>query len=209
MKKLFILFSVLAVIAAGGAFSQETESTQETESSQETKNSRSGKHSLMIDTVPLFSGIIASDDDMGFSCFGLAFVYEYNVASHYSIGARLGFYAGDLSNTDFSIFMVSLHGRWYPFSEGIEKLFLDVGLGFYSFDVKAVFFTKHTDLTRDLKIGYKLLFNKTFYIEPSIGYMLSDAEMVTQGEEGGGMEGMGEGLGLYKWHIGLGIGWRF
>jgi hypothetical protein len=45
-----------------------------------------------------------------------------------------------------------------------------------------------------------------FYIEPSLGYMLSDAERFLSFMD---MEGMGEGIGLYKWHLGLGIGLRF
>jgi hypothetical protein len=206
MKKDIILLLVLALFVVGGIFSQEKDNSQETEDSQETGSSQSGKHSVMIDTVPLFSGIIAGDSDMGLSCFGLVFVYEYNVKPHFSIGARFGFSTGDMDNINYSFVMLSAHGRWYPFSEKTEKLFLDVGLGFYNFDIDVTGFDKHTDLTFDLTIGYKLMFNDMFYLEPSLGYMLSDAEMLTSE---GGMEGMAEGLGLYKWHIGLGMGLRF
>jgi hypothetical protein len=200
MKKHLILLLVLAVVAAGGVFSQETEKPKETKSSQ------SGKHSVMIDTVPLFTGIIVGEDDIDLSCFGLAFVYEYNLASHFSIGPRFGFYVGKMNTISYSFVMLSVHGRWYPFSEGTEKLFLDLGLGVYSHNIDSTYVNRHTDLTFDLAMGYKLMLNRMFYIEPSIGYMLSDVERVLSW---GNMEGMGEGLGLYKWHLGLGIGLRF
>jgi hypothetical protein len=205
MKKHLILLLVLAVVAAGGAFSQEAESPKET------KSSRSGKHAVMIDIAPLFTGLIVGDGDAGLSCFGLAFAYEYNIASHFSIGPRFGFYAGKQTvyyfSYSYSFLMLSAHGRWYPFSEGIEKLFLDFGLGIYSFNVDVAGFSRHTDLTFDLTMGYKLMFGKMFYIEPSLGYMLSDVDRLSG--YGYMEEGIGEGLGLYKWHLGLGIGLRF
>jgi hypothetical protein len=187
MKKL-VLFLVLAAIATGGIFAQEK------------------RHSVMIDTVPLFSGIIVSDDDSDLSCFGLAAAYEFNIAPHYSIGARLGFYLGDRTSIDYSIFMMSAHGRWYPLAEEPEKLFLDVGLGFYSWDVDVPGSGAHTDLTLELKTGWKHMFNSMFYIEPSLGYVLSDIETITGTW---GYQWYGSGMGLYQWHLGLGFGIRF
>jgi hypothetical protein len=73
-EKKFIFILVLVLFADEGVFSRETGSVQ------------NGKHSVMIDIVPLFSGIIVGDSDL--YCFGLAFIYEYNLVLHYSIGAR-------------------------------------------------------------------------------------------------------------------------
>jgi hypothetical protein len=188
MNKKLVLFSVLALIIAGSIFSQEK------------------KHSVMIDTVPLISGIIVNNDDSDLSCFGLAAAYEFNIAPHYSIGARLGFYVGDQASTDYSIFMMSAHGRWYPLAEGPEKLFLDVGLGFYTWNIDAPGIDTQTDLTFELKAGWKHMFNSMFYIEPSLGYILSDAEAFSSSL---GFQNYATGIGLYQWNLGLGIGIRF
>jgi hypothetical protein len=174
MAKKMILALILAMAVTGGVFAQ-------------------GKNAVAVDVAPLAKGIIASDSDTDTSIFGIAASFEHPMAPHYSIGARMDLYAGKVFDIDGTYFGLSAHGRWYPLSATLEKLYLDAGLGFNSLDSKLVEFG---GLTFALKTGWKLLFKEKFFAEPSLEYILAkSSEFVPFTPLG--------------WQIGLGLGMNF
>jgi hypothetical protein len=67
-----------------------------------------------------------------------------------------------------------VHGRWYPLSSGLDKLFIDAGLGFNVFSYDGETDSKKGGLagiTLTLKAGYKLMFTPKFFIEPSMAFV--------------------------------------
>jgi hypothetical protein len=90
------------------------------------------------------------------------------------VGAGLDLYFGKNSDIDIFYFSLAAHGRWYPLSSGLDKLFIDAGLGFNVFARDG-----ETDpekggfagLTMSLKAGYKLLFTPKFFVEPSMAFV--------------------------------------
>jgi hypothetical protein len=174
MAKKMILGLVLAAVIAAGAFAQ-------------------SKNAVAVDVVPLAKGLIATDTDTNTSVFGIAASFEHPMAPHYSIGARMDLYAGEVSDTSGTYFGMSAHGRWYPLSETWEKLYLDAGLGFNTLNSKVAEFS---GLTFGLKTGWKLLFKEKFFAEPSLEYILAKSVVVVPFTPLG-------------WQIGLGLGMNF
>jgi hypothetical protein len=134
-----------------------------------------GRMAVSLDLFPLVKGIIWSDSDLDNSMFALAPGFEYLISPHYSIGAAADLYFGKARDLDVFYFGLAAHGRWYPQSTGLDKLFLDAGLGFNMFTVEGeAADTKHggfTGLTLSLKMGYKLMFTPSFFAEPSMAFV--------------------------------------
>jgi hypothetical protein len=89
-----------------------------------------GKAAVNLDLFPLAKGIIWSDSDAENSLVALAPGFEYLIRPHYTIGAAADLYFGKAADVDIFYFGLAAHGRWYPQSAGLDKLFIDVGLGF-------------------------------------------------------------------------------
>jgi hypothetical protein len=141
----------------------------------------SGKIAISLDTFPLLKGIIWSDNDADNSLVALAPGFEYLVYPHFTVGAATDLYFGEAWDISFFYFGLAAHGRWYPLSSGLDKLFIDAGLGFNVFALDG-----ETDpdeggfsgLTASLKAGYKLMFTRNFFIEPSLAFVYAKITVV-------------------------------
>jgi hypothetical protein len=175
---------VIGTIVTNGVFAQD-------------KKGSSGslpKNDLSLNVSPLLKGIIASDSNSKTSFWGIGASYERLVAPHYSIGAELTVVNYSIDGTTaLTYFGLDAHGRFYPLSESLEKLFLDAGLGLNNIKPNAGDST--TGLTFGLKTGYKLNVKPKFFIEPSISYNLLKT---------GNME-----IAPLGWQIGLNFGLLF
>jgi hypothetical protein len=141
------------------------------------------KMAISLDLFPLAKGIIWSDSDKKNSAIALAPGFEYLVRPHFTVGAAVDLCFGEVGHTDnlgnavgvdILYFGLAAHGRWYPQSTGLDKLFIDAGLGFNMFSLdgetdpdKGGF----TGLTMSLKTGYKLMFTPNFFAEPSMAFV--------------------------------------
>jgi hypothetical protein len=138
--------------------------------------STSGKMAVSLDLFPLVKGIIWTDNDSAVknSLIALAPGFEYLISPHYTIGAVADLYFGKIHDIDTFYFGLTAHGRVYPQSTGLDKLFIDAGLGFNMFSLDG-----KTDpdrggfsgLTMSLKLGYKLMFTSSFFAEPSMSFV--------------------------------------
>jgi hypothetical protein len=154
MKKLCFLFMV-ALLCAGMAFGQSGK-----------------KNALSLDMAPLLRGFVAMHDNPDIGFFGLGVFYERLFGSQYSLGGRFDFFIGGYDTgaveVDISYFAASVHGRVYPLSQGLEKLYLDAGIGFNTIDVDVPGQDNQGGLTFALKAGYKHFFNGMIFVEPSV-----------------------------------------
>jgi hypothetical protein len=132
------------------------------------------KMAVSLDAFPLVKGIVWSDIDADNAMFALAPNFEYLLRPHFSVGGALDMYFGKALDIDIFYFGLAAHGRWYPFSSGPDKLFLDAGLGFnvFAFDGK-VDADKggFAGITMSLRAGYKLMFTRNFFVEPSMAFV--------------------------------------
>ena len=129
--------------------------------------------SIGADTMPLFKGFIWNDSDKKNSLFALSPSFEYLLAPNFSIGAVMDLWFGEASDIDIFYFGLAAQGRWYPLSEGLDKLFVGTLLGFnvFSYDGKTdADKGGMTGLVTGLKAGWKLRFG-SFFVEPSMSYM--------------------------------------
>jgi hypothetical protein len=132
------------------------------------------KMAVSLDLSPLLKGIIWSDSDADNALFALAPNFEYLVRPHFTVGAAADLYFGEASDVDIFYFGLAAHGRWYPLSSGLDKLFIDAGLGFNVFA-----YDGETDpdkggfagITMSLEAGYKLMFTRNFFVEPSLAFV--------------------------------------
>jgi hypothetical protein len=132
------------------------------------------KIAVSLDAFPLVKGIIWSDDDADNSLFALAPGFEYLVHPHFTVGGGADLYFGKASDIDVFYFGLAIHGRWYPMSTGLDKLFIDAGLGFNVFSLDG-----ETDpekggfsgITISLKAGYKLMFTPNLFVEPAMSFV--------------------------------------
>jgi hypothetical protein len=194
MKK-FCFFLTLALLCAGASFGQAGK-----------------KNALSIDTAPLLRGFVATHDNPDIGFFGAGLFYERLFGSHYSLGGRFDFLLGEYDSgaveADITYFALSAHGRVYPLSQGLAKLYLDLGIGFNTIDLDMPGQKNEGGLTFALKAGYKHFFNDFIFVEPSIAYVyakrISDA-----------LPGVGSGLSRvydpspFEWTPGLLFGISF
>jgi hypothetical protein len=160
-----ICIFLLAILTAT-AFAQEDSSTN--------------KIAVGLDVFPLFKGFIYSDFDEDDSLFALSPSFEYLVAPHFSVGGILDLWFGEASDVDILYFGLTAHGRWY-YKPSLDGFFLDVGLGFNAFAVDGEAEAEDggfSGLTASLKTGYKLMFGKNFFVEPSLAYVYSKSGIV-------------------------------
>jgi outer membrane autotransporter protein len=117
--------------------------------------------------------------------FALSPAFEYLVAPHFSVGGVLDLWFGEHSNIDIFYFGLTAHGRWY-YKPALDGFFLDAGLGFNAFSIDGKAADRDhggfSGLTASLKAGYKLIFGKNFFVEPSMAYVYSkwkDLDFIT------------------------------
>ncbi|MDR1024512.1 MAG: autotransporter outer membrane beta-barrel domain-containing protein [Treponema sp.] len=138
------------------------------------QNAPAAKAAVSLDLFPLFKGIIWSDSDADNSLFALAPSFEYLIHPHFTLGAAVDLYFGEAVKIDIFYFGLAAHGRWYPLSSGLDKLFIDTGLGFNVFSLDGETDSKKggfAGITMSLKAGYKLMFNSRFFLEPSMAFV--------------------------------------
>jgi hypothetical protein len=137
--------------------------------------------SASLDVFPLAKGIIWSDNDADNAMFALAPSFEYLIHPHFTVGGALDMYFGEASNISIFYFGLTVHGRWYPLSPGLDKLFLDAGLGFNAFSPDGETDSKKgsfAGFTMSLKAGYKLMFTPNFFVEPSMAFVYAKTPSV-------------------------------
>jgi hypothetical protein len=174
-SRVLIAAVVLGFLSAGTVFAQ-------------------SKNAASLDIAPLARGIVVSDSDDDTAIFGLGAEYERLIAPHFSVGARLDFYAGTIFDEAGVYFGLAAQGRWYPLSEELEKLSIGASLGFETLtsdDDDA----EYGGLTFGLDAGWKLFIKDKFYIEPSLGYLYT--------------KGSQYGYFPSEWQIGLNLGLAF
>ena len=184
MKKVLCVM-VLVCVIMGAAFAQQKQTVKdapaaksEPAKSEPEEAPKERKNAIALDTFQLFKGFIASnyDGDFDFTVFILSLAYERLLIPHVSIGGDIDMYFMDFDGTPGFFFSMAGEGRYYPVSTGFDKFFLGTTLGF---DVLSIDGSAHVEdggfvgLTASLKAGYKLVIAKMFYLEPSMGYVLS------------------------------------
>jgi hypothetical protein len=193
MKK-FCFVLTLALLCAGASFGQAGK-----------------KNALSIDAVPLARGLVAAHDSPDIGFFGAGLFYERLFGSRYSLGGRLDFFAGEYDNgtsIDISYFALSAHGRVYPLSQGLAKLYLDLGVGFNTIDIDMPNQKNEGGLTFALKAGYKHFFNNAIFVEPSIAYVYAKRISDARPGIGSGLDGVYD-PSPFAWTPGLLIGVSF
>jgi hypothetical protein len=127
------------------------------------QDASAAKLAVGVDLFPLAKGVVWSDSDADNSLFALTPGFEYLIRPHYTLGAAADLYFG-----------LAVHGRWYPLSPGLDKLFIDAGLGFNVFSKDGKTDSDGgglTGITMSLKAGYKLMFTPQFFFEPSMAFV--------------------------------------
>jgi hypothetical protein len=187
MKKILCVL-VLTCLVLSAAFAQQQKPATPAQPAQPAKPAKPASpppaaakaeklnNSLGLDLFQLFKGFIASDIDSKVSVFIISVGYEHLVAPHFSVGGDIDLYFMKFYSVDSVYFGLAAEGRYYPMSTNFEKFFLGTTLGINSLSVKGK--TKAENggffgLTTSLKAGYKLIFNKNMYLEPSMAYVLS------------------------------------
>jgi hypothetical protein len=161
MAKRIVLGLLVLTAAAGFLGAQETQA-------------QGSKIAVGLDLFPLVKGIIWSDNDADNTLFALTPSFEYLLRPHFTVGAAADLYFGQASDVDIFYLGIAAHGRWYPLSTGLDKLFVDAGLGFnvFSYDGKTDSDRGgFTGITMSLKAGYKLMFTPHFFVEPSMAFV--------------------------------------
>ncbi|MDR2519256.1 MAG: hypothetical protein LBD13_07615 [Spirochaetaceae bacterium] len=150
-----------------------------------------GPNAISGDAVPLIKGLIYIDGDSETGFFALSAVYERLIFPHYTVGGRLDLAFGSSGGRGASYFGLSAHGRWYPLSETLEKLYFDVGFGFNAAGVNDA--GDLASLTLSLHAGYKHFFTNMIFVEPSVGYGYSKVHNYVPFSPMGWQAGLGVG----------------
>jgi hypothetical protein len=169
MAKQIVLGLLILAVITGFLGAQEANAPAEKKAA-----STESKWAISLNLFPLAKGIIWSDSDKDNSLFALAPAFEFVVHPHFTVGGALDMYFGKSSDVDIFYFGLAVQGRWYPLSNGLDKLFIDAGLGFnvFMYDGKAdADKGGMSGLTMSLKVGYKLKFTRNFFLEPSMAYI--------------------------------------
>jgi hypothetical protein len=142
--------------------------------SAQQKKAGGAKMALGVDAFPLVKGLIWWDGDKDNSLFAVAANFEYLAAPHFTAGGSADLYFGKASDVDIFYFGLAGHGRWYPLSAGLDRLFIDAGLGVNAFALDGKYDADKggmTGITISLKAGWKLMFGSKFFVEPSMAYV--------------------------------------
>jgi hypothetical protein len=159
LMKRVCVFVTLALLCAGAAFGQTDR-----------------KNALGIDVAPTLRSLaVMNSPKTWFS--GAGVFYERLLAPHFSLGGRFDFLIGSYDNVikaDINYFALSAHGRVYPLSQGLAKLYLDAGIGFNAINVDYPGVENKQGVTFALKAGYKHFFNDMIFVEPSMAFVYAE-----------------------------------
>jgi hypothetical protein len=221
MKNLekFLGVIVIGTVITTGAFAQETQAAEQAvtvERAAPAGGVGAVKMALSVDLFPLVKGIIWTDSDKDRSLFAFVPSFEYRVRPHYTVGVTADIYSGQAAkfmdkSVNFTYLVFAVHGRYYLQSAGMDKFFIDAGLGFNTFSVDLPsemagnYDFDYTGLTLSLKAGYKLMLTPSFFLEPSMAYVYAKVPD-TSGLPGGVSVDLPS---LDEWQPGLGIGGMF
>jgi len=169
MKKM--MFILLVAVCVGTAFAQAKAPTPAPAATAPESGAK--KNSIALDAFPLFKGIIASDSSDEIYYFFISAGYERLLVPHFSIGADLDLYIVSYGGTGGMYLGMLAEGRYYPQSESFEKFFLGTTFGLSMLSIDGSFDYGFVGLTTSLKTGYKLIFPKNLYVEPSLSYVLA------------------------------------
>jgi len=152
------IFAVLLLVS-GMAFAQD--------------KAEGGKNAVTLDLMTLVRGFIESDSDAHTGFFCVSAAYERLVAPHFTIGGELDLYPGKVSDKGYFYFGVVGAGRYYPMSEYMEKFFVGASMGISSQAIDGSSAKRDGGffgLRIGLRAGYKVMFGKVFFMEPSMAY---------------------------------------
>jgi hypothetical protein len=153
------IFAVLLLVSSM-AFAQE-------------KTEGGKKNAVTLDLMTLVRGFIASDSDAHTGFFCVSAAYERLVAPHFTIGGELDLYPGKVYDEGYFYFGLVGGGRYYPMSEYMEKFFIGASMGISSQAVDGSSAARDGGffgLRIGLRAGYKVMFGKVFFMEPSMAY---------------------------------------
>jgi hypothetical protein len=128
---------------------------------------------LSLDTMALVKGIDWTDSDKKNSLIPLAVNFEYLVSPRITVGGGADLYFGREADVKFFYMNLAAHGRYYGQSTGLDKFFVEAGLGFNMGSCNGEFDKDKggfNGITGSLKVGYKLMFGK-FFAEPSMAFV--------------------------------------
>ncbi|GHV89301.1 hypothetical protein AGMMS50267_16610 [Spirochaetia bacterium] len=128
------------------------------------------------------------------------------------IHAAAGLYTYSSIQSAFA-FQIDVHGRYYIFKTALDKLFVDLGLGYdfykYTHEYTSYDGEKYdwgydqSSLTITPKVGWKFIFGKGFVVEPAFGYTIGigitkpDVNSAAKTYTASGL------------NFGIGLGWAF
>ncbi|GHT79514.1 hypothetical protein FACS1894130_08440 [Spirochaetia bacterium] len=174
------------------------------------------KNTVFVDVGTFFTYLIAGGFGGGVG-FERSFGDSFSGLIHAAAGGYT--YTAYLGNTPSAFaFQIDVHGRWYFFKTALDKLFLDVGLGydFYSYTNKYTdidYWTGEREtvdagyntsaLTISPMLGWKFILGKGFVIEPAFGYTIGI------GLDSPTIYGGATTYSASRFNIGLGLGWAF
>ncbi len=192
MTKRIMFCLVLAMLVAGSVFAQGKKS-----------GASVSNNAITMDMIPLFAGFIESDSDAKTFYFRMAFAYERLIAPGFSIGAELNLHPGKFYDEGYMYFSLAAAGRAYTISEQMEKFFVGAKLGFEILSIGETSASPQIGLI----VGWREMFGKLFFVEPSMSYTYS----MLYGESGS-LPGLGNVSSSGKssdWEGGLRIGVTF
>ena len=106
----------------------------------------------------------------------MSFAYERLMAPHFSLGSDFEMYIGSIVGASYMLLYFGFlsEGRYYTYAD-FDKFFIGTTLGLNLLSVDGVSEKKggFIGLTTSLKIGYKLIFFESSYVEPSMSWVLS------------------------------------
>jgi len=204
MKKIVCILVLICVIM-GAAFAQQKPATPAPAPAPAPAAapaaSSAKANAVGLDVFQLVKGVIATDKDSTpeVSVFIIVAGYERLVSPHFTLGAALDMYfitrGSGNTKVESKYFNAAAEGRYYPSSENFEKFFVGTTLGYSQLSIDGSTKAGFTGLSTSLKMGYKVITAKGFFMEPSLAYVLQK-----------GTGGYGIPLG---WNGGLRLGWVF
>jgi len=171
MKKRVLLILVMICVVMGGAFAQAKKPAASA--------NRVRKNAVSLDAFQFFGSFVPIRDK-AFS-FAFPFSYERLIVPHFSIGANLDPYFG-ISTAGKTVvnvyFGLNAEARIYPTSENLSGMFFGTTLGVDMYMADGKLDEKkggYFGLNTSIKTGYKYIFSKGIFLEPSLAYVFSKA----------------------------------
>jgi len=202
MKKM--VYILLVTVCAGAAVAQTKPAAPASTEAPAAAEPERKANAIGMDMFQLFKGFIASDNSQDFFAFDVSAGYERLIAPNFSIGADIDLYYFSLGGgANGFYFSLAGEGRYYPMSENFEKLFIGTTLGINILSLDGSIKSEDggfMGLITSLKMGYKVIIAKSFYLEPSLSYVLSKTSIMAL------LGGIPTPLG---WNGGLRFGYTF